>query len=110
MSSPANNSVEVDAFTGTRLQDVLAADMRQVVMRHLLEEGEASIEELTTVTSATLATGTPTDHERVRTAVSLQIDHLPVLADTDLVTIDDDTVAVAFLPTDTIRELRHVLE
>lgn len=110
MSSPANQPVEADHFATDRLQELLTDEMRQTVMRHLLAEGEASIEELTTVTSEALAAGPVTDHDRVRTAICLQIDHLPVLVEHDLITVDGTTVALAFLPNQTIRTLQHVLE
>ena len=86
-----------------------ADPMRIAVLRYLLDEGEGTIQELTQIASEELATGSPTDHERVRAAVGLQIDHLPALVECGLISVTDKTVALEFLPGETLRDLKRAI-
>lgn len=112
MSSPANQPVEDSGGDGGSLDRLMADPMRAAVVTHLLEEGEASTDELRDIASRAVATDEPTDHDRFRASIALTVDHLPVLVEHDIVTVDESnsTVAVGFLPTDTIKRLRSALE
>lgn len=112
MSSPANHPVEGASDRDSSLEELMADDMRAAIVEHLLAEGEASVSELIDITSQEIASCSPTDHDRVRAAVALNIDHVPVLVEHELVeyTESEKSVAMGFLPSDTIQRLRAALK
>jgi hypothetical protein len=110
MSSPANTPVEDSTVQSELVQAAIADPMRIVVMQHLLAEGEASVPDLTELASEAIATRQPTDHDRVRAAVCLRIDHFPDLTRKGLISISDETVSLEFLPGSTIRELKQAIQ
>lgn len=110
MSSPSNQAISGGHVDTGELRDLLASDARKAVIEHLLDAGEATVEELTAVACQASVATTPTDHDRVRTAVALHVDHLPVLEEHGLVYIDNDIVELPFLPSGVTSDMRAVLE
>lgn len=110
MSSPVELSVEDDGVGDEELERLLSDPVPGAVIDHLLDAGDCPAEDLIPIASAAIASTQPTDDDRVRAAVLLQIDSLPALREHDLITVEDDTVAMAFLPTDVIQELQRIVD
>jgi hypothetical protein len=109
MSSPANTPVEDTTMHSEQVQAAIDDPMRIVLMQYLLAEGEASFEHLTELVSEEIASTQPTDHDRVRAAICLRVDHFPELESKGLISISDEMISLEFLPGSTIRELKQAM-
>lgn len=66
------------------------------MLRYLHEEGETEKQALITAVTATRVEGKVSDHDRVRTAVQLEVDVLPRLEELELINRKADELSLAF--------------